>query len=98
MKGAHGFRPDYAKTDANKIARAYYDESCTQQEIGERFGSSRRKGGPGRRKKRVAENIVKISFLEPKDNTYLEIENQIEKKYQIDEVLRCLRGIIISAP
>jgi len=84
-----------------KIARAYYDEGATQQEIGLRFGLSRVKVGRLLDKAR-RENIVKISILEPKDNTYLEIENKIETQYQIDEVVlvparddhqRTLRGI-----
>ncbi len=84
-----------------KIARAYYDEGVTQQEIGLRFGLSRVKVGRLLDKAR-RENIVKISILEPKDNTYLEIENKIEKQYQIDEVIlvpsredhqRTLRGV-----
>ena len=100
MKGAMASDPITQKL-MYKIARAYYDERCTQQEIGERFGLSRVKVGRLLEKAR-RENIVKISFLEPKDNTYLEIENQIEKKYKIDEVLlvparddhkRTLRGI-----
>ncbi len=84
-----------------KIARAYYDEGVTQQEIGLRFGLSRVKVGRLLDKAR-RENIVKISILEPKDNSYLEIENKIEKQYQIDEVIlvpsredhqRTLRGV-----
>jgi DNA-binding transcriptional regulator LsrR (DeoR family) len=84
-----------------KIARAYYDEGYTQQEIGERFGLSRVKVGRLLDKAR-RENIVKISILEPKDNVFYELENQIEKQYQVDEVIlvpsrddhkRTLRGI-----
>lgn len=84
-----------------KIARAYYDEGYTQQEIGERFGLSRVKVGRLLDKAR-RENIVKISILEPKDNVFYELENQIEKQYGVDEVIlvparddykRTIRGI-----
>jgi DNA-binding transcriptional regulator LsrR (DeoR family) len=84
-----------------KIARAYYDEGSTQQEIGERFGLSRVKVGRLLEKAR-RENMVKISILEPRDNVFYELENQIERQYQIDEVIlvpardddkRTLRGI-----
>lgn len=84
-----------------KIARAYYDEGSTQQEIGERFGLSRVKVGRLLEKAR-RENMVKISILEPRDNVFFELENQIERQYQIDEVIlvpardddkRTLRGI-----
>lgn len=69
-----------------KIAHAYYLEGCTQQDIGLRFGLSRVKVGRLLEKAR-RENIVKISIIEPKDHKNFEIEKQIEKKYQIDEVI-----------
>lgn len=84
-----------------KIARAYYEDGHTQQDIGLRFGLSRIKVGRLLEKAR-RERIVQISINEPKNDAFFELENQIEKKYGVDEVIlvsarddhkRTLRGI-----
>ena len=69
-----------------KIARAYYSDGYTQQEIGMRFGLSRIKVGRLLDKAR-REKIVQITILEPKDDAFYKLENQIEKKFGIDEVI-----------
>ena len=69
-----------------KIARAYYEDGYTQQDIGQRFGLSRIKVGRLLEKAR-REKIVQISVSEPKIDAFYELENEIEKKYQVDEVI-----------
>ncbi len=69
-----------------KIARAYYSDGCTQQEIGMRFGLSRIKVGRLLEKAR-REKIVQITILEPKNDAFYKLENQIEKKFGIGEVI-----------
>ena len=69
-----------------KIAHAYYEDGYTQQEIGLRFGLSRIKVGRLLEKARQ-EKIVQISIIEPKIDAFYDLENQIEKKYKIDEVI-----------
>lgn len=69
-----------------KIARAYYDDELTQQEIGAKFGLSRIKVGRLLEKAR-REKLVQISIQEPKIDADIELENKIEKKYDIDEVI-----------
>ena len=84
-----------------KIARAYYEDGYTQQDIGKRFGLSRIKVGRLLEKAR-RERIVQISIIEPKIDAFYELENLIEKKYKVDEVIlvpshddhrRTLRGV-----
>lgn len=69
-----------------KIARAYYNDGLTQQEIGERLGLSRIKVGRLLEKSR-SEKIVQITILEPKIDSDIELENRIEKMYHVDEVI-----------
>lgn len=69
-----------------KIARAYYDDGLTQQEIGSKFGLSRIKVGRLLEKAR-REKLVQITIQEPKINADVELENRIEKKYHVDEVI-----------
>jgi DNA-binding transcriptional regulator LsrR (DeoR family) len=69
-----------------KIARAYYDDGCTQQDIGIRFGLSRVKVGRLLERAR-REKIVQITIVEPKNDDFFELENRIEKKYNVDEVI-----------
>ncbi len=84
-----------------KIARAYYEDGYTQRDIGTRFGLSRIKVGRLLDRAR-RERIVQISIVEPKNDEFYELENNIEKKYNVDEVIlvpprddhkRTLRGI-----
>ena len=69
-----------------KIARAYYEDNLTHQEIGARFGLSRIKVGRLLEKARK-EKLVQITILEPKIDADIELENKIEKKYHVDEVI-----------
>ena len=69
-----------------KIARAYYDEGLTQQAIGVKFGLSRIKVGRLLEKAR-REKLVNITIQEPKIDADIELENRIEKKFKIDEVI-----------
>lgn len=69
-----------------KIARAYYEDNLTHQEIGERFGLSRIKVGRLLEKARK-EKLVQITIQEPKIDADIELENAIEKKYHVDEVI-----------
>ncbi len=69
-----------------KIARAYYEDNLTHQEIGARFGLSRIKVGRLLEKARK-EKLVQITILEPKIDSDIELENAIEKKYHVDEVI-----------
>ncbi len=75
-----------------KIARAYYDDGLTQQAIGAKFGLSRIKVGRLLEKAR-REKLVKISIQEPKIDADVELENRIEQKYKIDEVILVTRSI-----
>ena len=84
--------PNNMATDPNtqklmyKIACAYYQDGCTQRDIGARFGLSRVKVSRLLDRAR-REKIVQISIVEPKDDTFYRLENQIEKKFNIDEVI-----------
>lgn len=69
-----------------KIARAYYEDGLTQQDIGVRFGLSRIKVSRLLEKAR-REKLVQITIQEPKIDADIELENKIEKKYNIDEVI-----------
>lgn len=75
-----------------KIARAYYDEGLTQQAIGVKFGLSRIKVGRLLEKARK-EKLVNITIQEPKIDADIELENRIEKKYKIDEVILVPRNV-----
>jgi len=69
-----------------KISKAYYDEGLTQLEIGEKFGLSRMKVGR-LIKEAQKQKIVEIILHEPKNEKYIELEREIEKKYKIDEAI-----------
>ncbi len=75
-----------------KIARAYYDEGLTQQAIGVKFGLSRIKVGRLLEKARK-EKLVNITIQEPKIDADIELENRIEQKYKIDEVILIPRNV-----
>ncbi len=75
-----------------KIARAYYDEGLTQQAIGVKFGLSRIKVGRLLEKARK-EKLVNITIQEPKIDADIELENRIEQKYKIDEVILVPRNV-----
>jgi DNA-binding transcriptional regulator LsrR (DeoR family) len=68
-----------------KVAKAYYEEALTQQQIGERFGLSRVKVSRLLRAARV-ENIVRISIAPPPESN-AEIEQQLERRYDLKEAL-----------
>lgn len=73
-----------------KIATAYYKNGLTQKEIADKFGLSRIKIS---RLLALAqrEGIVQIKILEPEE-PYADIEQQIEEKFGIDEVIICDEG------
>jgi DNA-binding transcriptional regulator LsrR (DeoR family) len=69
----------------HKIAKAYYDDGLTQQQIGERFGISRIKVSRLLRAARD-EKVVQITIVPPQEpNT--EIERQLETRYGLKEAL-----------
>ena len=72
-----------------KIAKAYYDDNLTQQQIGDRFGLSRVKVS---RLLRVAreEKVVQITIASPQDSN-ADLERQLEDVYGLKEalVVRC---------
>ncbi|WP_193708457.1 sugar-binding transcriptional regulator [Alkalibaculum sporogenes] len=68
-----------------KIARYYYDDGLTQEEIAKRMSLSRQKIGR-LIQKLIPEGIVKISIDDSLD-TYLDIEQALEKKYNLKEVV-----------
>lgn len=68
-----------------KVAKAYYDDGLTQQQIGERFGLSRVKVSRLLRSARE-EKIVQITIAPPQSSNG-EIEQQLERKYGLKEAL-----------
>jgi DNA-binding transcriptional regulator LsrR (DeoR family) len=68
-----------------KVARAYYDDGLTQQQIGERFGLSRVKVSRLLRSARE-EKIVQITIAPPQSSN-ARIEQQLEQKYGLREAL-----------
>jgi DNA-binding transcriptional regulator LsrR (DeoR family) len=69
----------------HKVARAYYDDGLTQQQIGERFGLSRVKVSRLLRSARD-EKIVQITIAPPQSSN-AEIEQQLEQQYGLKEAL-----------
>jgi len=69
----------------HKVARAYYDDGLTQQQIGERFGLSRVKVSRLLRSARE-ERIVQITIAPPQSSN-AEIEQQLEQRYGLKEAL-----------
>ncbi len=68
-----------------KIARAYYEDNLTQQQIGERFGLSRVK--VSRLLTRAREDkIVQITILPPQ-NPNADLERSLEARYGLLEVI-----------
>jgi DNA-binding transcriptional regulator LsrR (DeoR family) len=69
----------------HKVARAYYDDGLTQQQIGERFGLSRVKVSRLLRSARE-EKIVQITIAPPQSSN-AKIEQQLEQEYGLKEAL-----------
>ena len=69
----------------HKVAKAYYDDGLTQQQIGERFGLSRVKVSRLLRSARE-EKIVQITIAPPPSSN-AEVEQQLEQKYGLKEAL-----------
>jgi DNA-binding transcriptional regulator LsrR (DeoR family) len=69
----------------HKVARAYYDDGLTQQQIGERFGLSRVKVSRLLRSARE-EKIVQITIAPPQSSN-AGIEQQLEQRYGLKEAL-----------
>ena len=68
-----------------KVVRAYYEKGMTQQAIANRYGISRIKVSRLLAKAQK-EKIVQIKIIEP-DNPYIELEHELEEKYQLDELI-----------
>jgi DNA-binding transcriptional regulator LsrR (DeoR family) len=68
-----------------KIARAYYDDSLTQQQIGERFGLSRVKISRLLREARE-DKVVQITIASPQGSN-ADLERQLEGVYALKEAL-----------
>lgn len=69
-----------------KIAKAYYEDGFTQEQIGQRFSISRIKVSRLLEQAR-REQIVQIVLQEPRENTGIELEHILEQKYNLDEVI-----------
>ena len=69
-----------------KIAKAYYEDDLTQLEISKKFSVSRVKVGR-MIKEAKRQKIVEIILHEPKNAELIELEQKIEKKYHVDEVI-----------
>jgi DNA-binding transcriptional regulator LsrR (DeoR family) len=69
----------------HKVARAYYDDGLTQQQIGERFGLSRVKVSRLLRNARE-EKVVQITIAPPPSSN-AEIEQKLERRYGLGEAL-----------
>ncbi|MCU0914389.1 MAG: sugar-binding transcriptional regulator [Planctomycetes bacterium] len=68
-----------------KVARAYYDDGLTQQQIGERFGLSRVKVSRLLRSARE-QKVVQITIAPPQSSN-AQIEQQLEHRYGLKEAL-----------
>lgn len=68
-----------------KVARAYYEDDQTQQQIGERFGLSRVKVSRMLRLAR-SEKIVQIT-INPQGASGTELEREIERRFGIKEAI-----------
>ena len=66
-----------------KIARAYYENGLTQQEIADKYGISRIKVSR-MLAKALRDRIVQIKITAPADQ-YTELEQQLEKKYGLKD-------------
>jgi len=80
----------------HKVAKAYYDDGLTQQQIGERFGLSRVKVSRLLRSARE-EKIVQITIAPPPSSN-AEVEQQLEQKYGLKEALVVTPSSYASAP
>ncbi len=69
----------------HKVAKAYYEDSLTQEQIGLRFGLSRIRVSRLLSQARN-ERIVQISIVAPDDGR-VDLERAIEARYGLDEVL-----------
>jgi DNA-binding transcriptional regulator LsrR (DeoR family) len=69
----------------HKIAKAYYDDGLTQQQIGERLGISRIKVSRLLRAARD-EKVVQITIAPPPESN-TELERQLEMRYGLKEAL-----------
>jgi len=69
----------------HKVARAYYDDGLTQQQIGERFGLSRIKVSRLLRSARE-ERVVQITIAPPQSSN-AQIEQQLEQRYGLKEAI-----------
>ncbi len=68
-----------------KIARAYYDDSLTQQQIGDRFGLSRVKVSRLLRQARE-DKVVQITIASPQGSN-ADLERHLEEKYELKEAM-----------
>jgi DNA-binding transcriptional regulator LsrR (DeoR family) len=68
-----------------KVARAYYEDGLTQEQIGQRFGLSRIKISRLLNQARE-ERIVNITLIPP-DDEHIEMERALEDMYDLHEVL-----------
>lgn len=68
-----------------KVARAYYEDELTQEQIGQRFGLSRIKISRLLRQARQ-EKIVQITLTAPGDSP-VELERALERRFGLDEAL-----------
>jgi len=68
-----------------KIAKAYYEDELTQEQIGERLGLSRVKVSRMLQQAREAK-IVQITVISPQDSN-VDLERAIETRYGLDEAV-----------
>lgn len=68
-----------------KIAKAYYDDNLTQQQIGDRFGLSRVKVSRLLRQARE-DKVVQITIASPQGSN-ADLERHLEEKYELKEAL-----------
>ena len=72
-----------------KIAKAYYEDGLTQEQIGERLGLSRAKVSRMLQRARE-ENVVRITVLAPESNA--DLERALEDRFGLDE------AVLVSTP
>jgi DNA-binding transcriptional regulator LsrR (DeoR family) len=68
-----------------KIAKSYYEDGLTQDQIGKRFGLSRIKVSRLLQEAR-AEKVVQISIISP-ETSYADLERDLEAVFGLDEVV-----------
>ncbi len=73
-----------------KIAKAYYEDGLTQEQIGERLGLSRVKVSRMLQRARE-EKVVQITVVAPHDS-HADLERAVESKFGLDE------AVIVSPP